>query len=431
MPITFALKGSVCHSLSPTTLQTLNPGYLICHNGLTQGIHPTLPPHLSHIPVIDCEHRLILPGLCDIHMHAPQYAFRALGMDLELLDWLNTRTFPEEAKYLDPDYARKAYDLLLKDLLPSPTTRLCVYATVHVPATLMLMEMLEQSGLVTFVGKVNMNRNTPEYLRETSAQTSAQTTRRWLAQTTHFSNTKPILTPRFIPSCDDELLRMLAQIRTEHNLPVQSHLSENRKETDWVRELCPFASGYADAYKQFGLLGGPGGSIMAHCVWLNKQEMELLAKEGVFVAHCPESNMNLASGIAPVRKFLNAGVQVGLGSDMAAGTSLSIFQAMAEAIRASKLHWRLVDNQDKPLSVAEAFWLGTAGGGEFFGKVGRFEAGYEFDAVVIDDSSLRGPFAMTVEERLARLVYLPEGGRVTGKFVKGKCVWGAKELGVV
>ncbi len=370
---------------------------------------------------MDRRGRLIVPGLCDLHMHAPQYAFRALGMDLELLDWLNTRTFPEEAKYADAAYARAAYDMFVRDLQRGPNTRACLFATIHTRATVMLMEMLERSGLVTLVGRVNMDRNGGENLCEAGARESAADTRLWLAEIAgRFKNTGPILTPRFIPSCSDELMRELAVIQRETGLPVQSHLSENPGEVAWVAELCPDSAGYADAYLRRGLFGGDAPTVMAHCVWSDDAEIELLRSRGVFVAHCPQSNTNLSSGIAPARRFLSRGLRVGLGSDMAGGCRASIFRAMSDAIQASKLRWRLCDRGDAPLTLEEAFWLGTAGGGAFFGKVGLFDDGYEFDALVLDDSSLAAPFEMTVPERLARVVYLSDDRHIVEKYVRGE-----------
>ncbi len=421
MEHSFVLKGDICYSKTLNTLATHPGSYLVCENGRSKGVFERLPDNYRGLPVVNCEERLIVPGLVDLHLHAPQYAFRALGMDLELLEWLNTRTFPEEAKYANLAYAEKAYAKLVQDLKAGPNTRVAIYATLHSPATIMLMEMLEKSGLVTLVGKVNMDRNAPAILCENSTEISLNDTRRWLeAVRGSFTNTSPILTPRFIPSCSDELLKRLSEIQKELKLPVQSHLSENPGEIAWVKELCPQSKNYGDAYHRFGLFGGDVPTIMAHCVWSGEEEMELMRQQGVFVAHCPQSNINLSSGIAPARRFLNRGLKMGLGSDVAAGVHSSIFRAMSDAIQVSKLRWRLVDGNEKALTVEEAFFLGTRGGGEFFGKVGSFEEGYELDALVIDDSRFLPPFELTLAERLARVVYLADDRAVAKKYVRGK-----------
>ena len=416
------LKGNICYSKTPKDLITIENGYLICEEGISKGVCQEIPVKYSSFPIVDYGCSIIIPGLCDLHIHAPQYAFRGLGMDMELLDWLNKYTFPEESKYLEIDYANMAYDIFVDALKRGATTRASVFATLHTPATVLLMEKLERSGLATFVGKVNMDRNCPETLRSKGAEAAYKATKAWIENTKdRFINTAPILTPRFIPACSDELMSRLKELQKEYKLPVQSHLSENKSEIAWVKELSPEAESYADAYNNFGLFGGEGvPTIMAHCVWSEGREEELLKKNGVFAAHCPQSNINLASGIAPVRRFMEKGIRVGLGSDVAGGCHASIFRAMSDAVQVSKLYWRLVDQSETPLSVQEAFYLGTAGGGSFFGKVGSFDEGYEFDAVVIDDSGIPSSNPLNLEERLSRIIYLSDDSCIRDKYVRGK-----------
>lgn len=397
-------------------------GYVVCEDGKSIGVFETLPKEWRGIPCHDYGDRLIIPGLVDLHVHAPQYPFRGLGMDQELIDWLNTHTFPEEEKYQDLDYAKQAYTIFIDDLLHSATTRACVFGTCHKDATLWLMEQMEKAGLAGYVGKVNMDRNSPEGLCEENAQASAEATESWILATKNFSNVRPILTPRFIPTCSDELMERLSVLQQTYSLPVQSHLSENLSEIDWVKELQPKASCYGDAYRMFGLFGGDCPTIMAHCVYSSEEEVRMMKEQGVFIAHCPESNANLASGIAPARSYLSQGLKMGLGTDVAAGSSLSMFRAMAMAIQCSKLRWRLVDQSQAPLSVEEVFYLATKGGGEFFGNAGSLEAGYEFDAVIIDDRKIRHPHPLSARERLERLIYLDGDAKVEAKYVKGKQV---------
>ncbi len=418
---TFILKGDICYCQDSRTLRTIPNGYLVCEAGRSQGAFETLPDSYASLPILDYSGRLILPGLVDLHVHAPQYAFRGLGMDLELLDWLNTHTFPEEARYQDPDYAKGAYARFVSDVRQGPNTRACVFATIHEEATVLLMEFLEKSGLVAMVGKVNMDRNSSADLQEESAEASALATLHWLDRIEgRFSRVTPILTPRFIPSCTDELLDQLHAIQQKRKLPVQSHLSENQGEVEWVRELCPDVSCYGGAYDAFGLFGGKDcPTVMAHCVLCDETEIALMKARQVYVAHCPASNTNLSSGIAPVRRYLDEGIPVGLGSDVAGGTHCSIFRAMADAIKVSKLRWRLVDQSLSPLSAAEAFYLGTAGGGSFFGKVGSFAKGYECDILVVDDSRYGSFGNFSVEDRLERTIYLSEDSDIVHKFVRG------------
>ena len=420
---TFALRGNVVYSAQKDELTSLEGGYLVCEDGVCRGAFLQLPEQYAGIPVTDWGNRLIIPGLVDLHVHAPQYAFRGLGMDMELLPWLQTYAFPEEARYQNLEYARAAYMAFASALAGSATTRAAVFGTIHVPATLLLMELLEAAGLVAYVGKVNMDRNSTDNLTET-AEASLQDTRRWLRETAgRHDSVRPILTPRFVPSCSDELMHGLGALQREYGVPVQSHLSENRDEIAWVKELCPSSTCYGGAYAAHGLFGGGVPTVMAHCVHSQGEELELLRKNGVFVAHCPQSNMNLASGVAPVRAFLSHGVNVGLGSDVAGGCDLSIFVAMRDAVRASKLRYAMQDRALAPITAAEAFYMGTKGGGAFFGKVGSFEPGYEFDAVVVNDEQYRNPHdSMTLAQRLERVIYFACDHVVEGKYIAGRRV---------
>ena len=418
------LKGNICYSRTPQEPAILERGYLVCKNGISKGAFPQIPEEFREYPITDYGDSLIIPGLCDLHVHAPQYAFRGLGMDMELIDWLNAYTFPEESKYSNIDYANRAYNLFTDALKHSATTRASIFATLHTPATALLMEKLERSGIVSMVGKVCMDRNCPDILRQASAEAAYKSTKAWIERTgNRYKNTKPIITPRFIPTCTDELMYKLKDLQNMYRLPVQSHLSENQGEIAWVRELCPEASSYGDAYRRFGLFGGEGvPTIMAHCVWSEGAEEELLKDNGVYIAHCPQSNANLSSGIAPVRRFMDKDIHVGLGSDIAGGCHISIFRAMSDAVQVSKLYWRLVDQNCAPLTVWEAFYLGTAGGGSFFGKVGSFKEGYEFDAVVIDDSGIPTTNPLKVEERLERIIYYSDDRCIRDKYVRGEKV---------
>ncbi len=419
----YIIKGDICFSAEKDRLLTFEDSYLVCDNGRSAGIFKTLPEEYSALKVYDYSGMLVIPGLIDLHIHAPQFTFRGLGMDYELIDWLNLQAFPEESKYSNVEYANEAYTAFASAMKKSATTRACIFATLHVPATKILMDIVEKTGLKTYVGKVNMDRNSPSYLIEKSAAESARNTVEWINSCrARYKNTKPILTPRFIPSCSDDLMQELHKIQQEYRLPVQSHLSENPSEVAWVKELCKEAEFYGDAYDRFGLFGKDALTVMAHCVYTEDKELQRIKDNGVFIAHCPQSNTNIASGIAPVRKFLDMGLHCGLGSDVAGGSSESIFRAMADAIQMSKMRWRLQDSELKPLSFEEAFFLATKGGGEFFGRVGSFEEGYEFDAVVIRDAPPKHFRNITLRQRLERLVYLTDGNNVVHKFVSGKRV---------
>ena len=342
-------------------------------------------------------------------------------MDMELLDWLNVHTFPEESKYADLAYADLAYGQFVEHLRRSETTRLSVFATIHREATELLMEKLENSGLISYVGKVNMNRNSPDYYRETTTEASVAETRIWLEKTAgKWKRTKPIITPRFIPSCTDDLMIELGKLCREFEVPTQSHLSENLGEIAWVKELVPAARNYGDAYRMFGMFGGDHKCIMAHCVYSDELEMQMMKENGVFIAHSPESNINVASGVAPINRYLDYGLKVGLATDVAGGSHESMFRAMTHAIQSSKLRWRLLDQSVPFLTFDTAFYLATRGGGEFFGKVGAFDPGYELDAVILDDGNLDHPQKLSVKDRLERIAYLGDERNIIGKYVAGQ-----------
>ena len=424
----FVIKGNLCQTKHAKELDLHEHAFAVCVDGISKGIFDVLPEEYASLPLYDYGDALIFPGMVDLHVHAPQYAFRGMCMDLELMDWLNRYTFPEEEKYENLEYAQKAYGMFVDALKKGATTRACIFATRHRPATELLMEQMEESGLVSYVGKVNMDREASEGLTEDSADISAYTTFGWInAVKDRFTYTKPILTPRFIPCCTDNLMEELRQIQMTYGIPVQSHLSESKGEIEFVKFLRPDDPFYGDSYNDYDLFGKNDDintdvkTVMAHCVWSTEEEVELMYKNGVFVAHCPASNMNLTSGIAPIRKYLDRGLKIGLGSDIAGGHSDSIFRAITDAIQVSKMYFRMVDESVKPLVFSEAFYLATKGGGAFFGNVGSFEEGCEFDAVILDDTLLPHPQPLNLAERMERAVYLGLDTKgLVSKFVAGR-----------
>ena len=221
---TFTLKGTFLDTPAPDTLR-VREGYLLCENGLCAGFSETAP---AGVEVLDYTGKIITPGLVDLHLHAPQYSYCGTAMDLELLDWLQQYTYPEEAHYADPAYARLGYSYFVRDLKNSATTRACIFATLHTDATLELMHQLRGAGLSAFVGKLGMDRNSPDSYREPSAAAGLAETRRWL-DTCHAENTlhagpvRPMITPRFTPSTSDKYMRGLGELAREYNVPAQSH----------------------------------------------------------------------------------------------------------------------------------------------------------------------------------------------------------------
>ena len=322
------LKGNLVSAPALGKLEIIEHGCLVLHDdGSIQSVEKAAPQN-ADAEVIDYGDSLIMPSFVDMHLHAPQYPMLGMGMDLPLIDWLNTYTFKTEARFEDSDYARRIYKKLASDLITSGTTRVCMFSSLHTDATLILMEELEKAGVTGYVGKVNMDRNGSPELQETTEQSKRETLR-WLDACGRFKTVKPILTPRFTPSCTDELMSWLGKLAAERGLYVQSHLSENKGEIAWVKELCPDCAQYWESYDRAGLW--KDHTVMAHCVHSDEREREAMREHGVVTAHCAGSNINICSGVAPVRTLLREGNLVTLGSDIAGGALLAMFQQSLQA----------------------------------------------------------------------------------------------------
>ncbi|MBU3101212.1 MULTISPECIES: guanine deaminase [Clostridium] len=419
MRIDYAVKGNIIFTKVFGEYEVIRNGYIVVQGNLVKGVYKKLNEEFSDLKVIDYGNAMIIPGFVDIHLHASQFANLGLGLDKELMPWLEEYTFPEEAKYVDISYAKKVYSSLIRELWKFGTTRSCVFATIHKKSTKLLMDMFARAGLSAYVGKVNMDRNSPQDLTETAVESIRDTEEILKEYTNKYELVKPIVTPRFVPSCSFDLLKNLGILAKKYNAPIQSHLSENYGEISFVKELHPNCKNYTSVYNEVGLLGDVP-TIMAHCVLVDADEIELLARKKVFIAHCPSSNCNLASGNAPIRKLLEKGVKVGLASDISAGNSLSMMDIIVSAAQVSNIKWIESGRVDKPLNIAELFYLATKGGGEFFGKVGSFEEGYAFDALVIDDSSMPTFKAFSIEERLQRFIYAGDDRNIKVRYVAGR-----------
>ncbi len=368
--------------------------------------------------VVDFGNRLLIPAMNDVHVHAAQYHNQGIAMDLELLPWLQNYTFPEESKFSDSSYAELIYRRFVENMKRVGTMRAVVFATIHTEGTRRLMNIFREAGMGALVGKVAMNRNCPDSLQEGVADYVAGMEQLVAESTEPDALVRPIVTPRFIPSCTPEMLRACSEVARRYNLPVQSHLSENLSEIELVRQLEPESQGYGDAYRRYGLFGDTP-TVMAHCVWSDEAERRLIRDGGVMVAHCPTSNFNVASGMAPIRTYLDEGISVGLGSDISGGHDLSIFRMMVYAIQVSKMHYQRSNHEQPFLSLSEAFWMATKSGGSFFGKVGSFEEGYDFDALVIDDANLF-PADYSILQRLERFIYVGDDRNIVHRFCRGK-----------
>ncbi|MFA6675555.1 MAG: amidohydrolase family protein, partial [Bacilli bacterium] len=219
------LHGNIISADEYGKITIYESGYIVAIDGHITFIGKVLPRECQAVSVDDYGDALIMQSLADMHLHAPQYPMLGMGMDLPLLEWLNTYTFPTESHFKDNDFARKTYHQFAHELVENGTTKVCMFSSLHREATLILMEELEKAGLVGYVGKVNMDRNGSPDLQETTQESITETIK-WVKEC-HFEHIKPIITPRFTPSCTDELMQALGQIAQEYHLPIQSHLSEN------------------------------------------------------------------------------------------------------------------------------------------------------------------------------------------------------------
>ena len=414
------LKGNIIHAPMLEKLETIENGALLLEDdGTIREVLHAAPQDFDG-RVYDCSGLLIMQSFADMHLHAPQFPNVGMGMDLPLLDWLKTYTFPVEAKFADLDYARRIYRRLAHDLIANGTTRVCMFSSLHTDATLVLMEELENAGVTGFVGKVNMDRNGGENLEETTEE-SIRETRRWLEGCRRFRFVRPIITPRFTPACTDELMTALGKIATEQNLCVQSHLSENLDEIAWVRSLHPDCAQYWESYDKFGLW--KDHTVMAHCVYSDARECAAIRRAGVVVAHCAGSNINLCSGVSPVREMLRQGIWVTLGSDIAGGAQLPMYKVITMSIRASKVKRMETDWSEDFLTVPEGYYLGTTAGHRYFGGGEGFAVGQPLHAIVVDDGDFpESVRPLTVRERFERSLYMLHRHNITAVWSHGRQV---------
>ncbi|KAG0366763.1 hypothetical protein BGX24_003547 [Mortierella sp. AD032] len=370
--------------------------------------------------------QFVIPGFVDTHIHAPQYAFCGNGHDLPLLEWLDTYTFPAESRFADKDYARRLYTKSVARSLRSGTTSACWYATIHLEACKELVQVIQEQGQRAYVGKVNMNQNSPDFLIETT-ESSVRDTRAFIeyvqdvnSKIDHNPLVTPIITPRFAISCTSDLLTQLGKLAEEYQLPIQSHLCENMNEIGFTMSLFPESVNYTAVYADHGLLNDR--TVMAHCVHMKDEELDLVKEKEAGISHCANSNFNLKSGIANVRKMLNKEIKVGLGTDVAGGYSPSIL----EAIRASRTASVALD-MESSLVVAELFYLATVGGARVMGlenTIGNFEVGKEFDAILVNASSDNSPVDIfdhdTVETSFEKYLFVGDDRNHEKIFVQGK-----------
>lgn len=391
----FIIVGPVVHSEELTQLTVFDCGLIAVVDGKIVAVEETannLAKIQQEYSICDdfvyhlVEGEFLMPGFIDTHIHAPQYPNAGLGYDKQLLDWLSTYTFPLEKKFSDLSFAAKVYEAIVKKTLANGTTTALYFATIHFDSTVLLADIVAAQGQRAFIGKVNMNYNTPEGYGETTEE-SYQMTEKFIKQLKELQNNlvQPIITPRFALSCDMPLMTRLGELASRCNVHIQTHISENPGEVAAVKDLYPDCKNYADVYDRAKLLTDK--TVLAHGVYLTDDELLVLAARGSSVSHCPNSNTSLKSGLCDVRRLLDAGIKVGLGTDVSGGFSPSVLDAIRNALDVS-IHISFGKGEDyAPLTYHEAFYLATLGGATAVAlddKVGNFRVGKYFDALIVN-----------------------------------------------
>lgn len=412
------IKGNFIYAPSSDVLEVKKNKYLYVKDGMVVGFYDEIPASLKGEDVEDYKESVIIPAFNDLHIHGPQYLNRGIGFDKELIPWLNSYTFPIEAKFSDIDFAKRSYKVFVESLKRVGTMRFVAFATLHEQAAWELMKITEESGLKAFIGKVNMDRNSSDELQESAEESLRVTERLAVRCGEELRNVKYIATPRFVPSTSERLMSGLGKLCDKYDLPVQSHLSENTGEVEWVRQLHPDIESYTKVYEEYGLLRNDK-TIMAHAIYITDKEKEILRHNNVYLAHCAQSNANLTSGVMTLRRNLTEGLNCVIASDVAAGNSIAMNRHMEYTIQVSKIN-ELYNKSEKAINLTEALYLATKAPGKFFGKVGSFEEGYEFDALVIDLQEQENFYRRTPLEKLEQFIYTGDDRNISTRYCTGK-----------
>ncbi|MFV0491764.1 MAG: guanine deaminase [Pseudorhodobacter sp.] len=357
-------------------------GALLIRDGMIADLGPAdkLRTAYPQARITDYGSALISAGFIDAHAHYPQTAIIA-SWGKRLIDWLNSYTFPEEARLADPGYAAEIADRYLDLVLAHGTTTVCSYTTIHPHSVTAFFKAARTRGLRSYAGKTCMDRNAPENLRDTP-QSAYDDSKALLTQWHGLDRLSYVITPRFSPTSSPAQLEALGMLWAEYSdCLMQTHLSEQPDEVAWVRELFPKARDYLDTYERFGLLGARG--VYGHALHLKPREIDRLAETGAALAHCPTSNSFIGSGLFDMHGLTGRGIPIGLATDTGGGSSFSMLRTMAAAYEVGQL-------RGNPLHPAQLWWLATAGSAQALHadtKIGNISKGMEADLVVVDLAS--------------------------------------------
>ncbi|MDO6488818.1 guanine deaminase [Colwellia sp. 6_MG-2023] len=403
--------------------QYIEDGLLVIENGLVAKIgefaelFSTLP---ADIEVTHYQKGLIIPGFIDTHVHYPQTEMIA-SYGEQLLEWLESYTFPFERQFSDLEHGKKVAEFFLDQLLDAGTTTALVFGTVHKESVEAFFTIAQQKKLRMICGKVLMDQNCPDYLSDT-AQSGYDDSKALIEKWHNTDRLQYAITPRFAPTCSTEQLNKAGQLLAENpSVYLHTHLSENKAEIAWVKDLFPDSDGYLDVYDQSKLLGRR--SVFAHGVHLHDSECQRLSETDSAIAFCPSSNLFLGSGLFNLKQAQTHNVNVGLGSDIGAGTTFSMLSTINEGYKTQQLRG------DK-LGPFQSFYLATLGGAialDLEGTIGNFTPGAEADFVVLDCHATplmarRMSHCKNLSEKLFILSMLGDERHVKATYIMGEKV---------
>ena len=409
--------GDILFTPSADRLEIHENSYIIVEDGVVSQICEKIPEQYQGAEVVDYGDKLIIPAFSDLHVHGAQYVQRGIGMDCLLSDWLNHYTFPQESRFQNMEYAKNCYDAFVDDMLRHGTFHANVFATIHREATNYLFDKMEEKGMYGYVGKVNMDCNSPEFLTETT-EDSLKETEKYLAEHEGSKKVKTILAPRFAPTCSKPLIDGLGKLAAKYHCGVHTHLVESLWEAQEALNLFPGYGSDAEIYERVGLMDH-GPSIFAHVIFPTEEDKRILKKHGSFSVHCPDATVNIIAGIMPLQHMDAEGLKIAMGTDIAGGHGIGIYRQVARAVQLSKLKEFYEPQESKTITITQAFYHATKESGSVFGKVGSFEKGYAFNALVIDN--MEDPWTkMTAEEKLERFCYIGDDRNIKARYIDGE-----------
>jgi guanine deaminase len=432
----FGLRGFLIDAPDFGALRGWPNGAVLIENGrITQvgdydDVRRLHPP--SSISWIDRRPAAIFPGLIDCHTHLPQYSVVARG-ESELLPWLRQHIFPVEREFTGPK-ARAEAPLFFQELARNGTTTVMAYAAIYEDSCGVGFEAAQQSGVRTILGKMMMDLGSygqiqPKKVLSISLLESERLCRKWHRAADGLL--EYAFSPRFAVTCSEKLMRGATELAARFGAYLQTHLAENREELEKVHHLHMTARDYTHVYEKCGLL--TSHTVLGHCIHLNPREIAAIAVAQSSVAHCPTSNLFLGSGLMKLDQLLKAGINIGLGSDVAGGPELNMWQVMRAAIEVQKARTNYELNL-RPLRPSEAFYLATHGGARALGKsriIGTLDPGKEADLIVVDLAGLlpyrnqNGVSKLAAEDIISLCIYRggPQANLAT--YVRGRCIYQA------